>query len=278
MLKKYIKKARKEKWAIGQFNFSTLDQLKLIVSVSQKLKAPVILGTSRKEAGFFGIKEAAMLVSFYKKNNNSKIFLNLDHEFNLERIKKAVDLGYSMVHFDGSHMEIKNNIKEAKKVLDYAHRHQVLVEGEIGKIFGKSSVYSRKKAKIDKTKLASMNDIDLFLKETNIDLLALGIGNVHGVEKPSIDFNILLEAGKKGVPLVLHGGSGVSNEDIKKAIRHGVAKININTEIRIAWKKGLEKSIKGSDLAPYDLLLNSQKLVSLKVQEKIKLFGSDGKI
>ena len=276
MLKKYVKKARKEKWAIGQFNFSTLDQLKAIVNASQKLKAPVILGTSKGEASFFGIEEAAMLVSFYKKKTS--VFLNLDHGTDLETIKRAVDAGYDMVHFDGSHMEIENNIKQAKKVLDYARRHQVLVEGEIGRIFGKSSIYSTKKAKIDKTKLASINDIDLFAKEVNIDLLALGIGNVHGVEKPSIDFNILLEANKKGVPLVLHGGSGISDEGIKKTIKCGITKININTEIRIAWKNGLKKSLNSLDLAPYDLLLNSQKAVTIKVEEKIKLFGSNGKI
>ncbi len=278
MIKNYLEKARKKKWAIGQFNFSTFDQLKAIIESSKEMKSPIILGTSKKEVDFFGIEEITNIVSFFKKKNNSKIFLNLDHEFDLQRIKKAIDLGYDMVHFDGSHMEIKENIKQAKKVLIYAHRHQVLVEGEIGRIFGKSSVYSRKKAKIDKTKLASIHDIDLFLKETNIDLLALGVGNVHGVEKPSIDFNILLEAGKKGIPLVLHGGSGISNKDIKKSIKCGITKININTEIRIAWKEGLKKSLKGVDLAPYDLLLNSQKLIKLKVQEKIKLFGSDGKI
>jgi ketose-bisphosphate aldolase len=278
MIKNYLEKARKEKWAIGQFNFSTFDQLKSIIETSKKMRAPIILGTSKKEVDFFGIQEVVNIVSFYKKRDNAKIFLNLDHEIDFERIKRAIDLGYDMVHFDGSIMKIEDNIKDAVKVLNYAHRRNVLVEGEVGRIFGKSSIYSIKKAKIDKTKLASIEDIDLFIKKTKIDLLALGVGNVHGVEKPSIDFNILIEAGKRQVPLVLHGGSGILDKDIKKAIKCGVAKININTELRIAWKEGLKKSIKGLDLAPYDLLLSSQKAVSLKVEEKIKLFNSKGKI
>ncbi len=278
MLKKYIKEAWRGKWAVGQFNFSTLDQLKAILEASENLKSPVILGTSEREADFFGIEEAGLLVSFYRKKRKGIFFLNLDHGGKLETIKKAIDSGYDMVHFDGSKMVLEGNIKETVKVLKYARRKNALVEGEMGHIFGKSS-YHKKEIEL-KQKLASIEDIKLFLEKAKVDLLALAVGNVHGIysRMPSIDFNLLKEAQKMKVPLVFHGGSGVSDSDIRKAINCGVVKINVNTEIRIAWKKSLEKKLKTKDFAPYKLLQDSQKNVALKVKEKIKLFGSGGKI
>jgi len=278
MLKSYFKKALKEKWAIGQFNFSTLDQLKAIVESSEKMKAPVILGTSEKEASFFGIRESTAIVSFYKKRKKIPIFLNLDHGSNFEVIKDAIDNGYDMVHFDGSNTTIKDNIKNTIKVLKYARKKNVLVEGEIGRIFGKSAYYE-KKIKIEKEDLISIQEIIYFFKKTKVDLLALAVGNVHGVysQMPSINFDLLKRAQKAGIPIVFHGGSGFSNNNIKKSINLGVIKININTELRMAWKNSLKKSLKSSEFAPYYLLENSKKSVALKVKEKIKLFGSRGK-
>ncbi len=272
--KSYLEKCRKEKRAIGQFNFSTLDQLKAISEASEKLKTPVILGTSKGEASFFGMEEAFTIVSFYRKKRKTPVFLNLDHGVDLESVKKAVDAGYDMVHFDGSKMAIEDNAKETIKVLKYAHRRNVLVEGEVGHIYGKSALQN-KRAKVEKEQLASINDIRYYLNEVEVDLLALAVGNVHGVysQSPVIDFNLLKEAQKMKVPLVLHGGSGVSDEDIRKSIRCGVVKINVNTELRIAWKKSLEKKIKTEEFAPYKLLSDSQKSVALKVEEKIRLFG-----
>ncbi len=277
MLKKYLKRAGKEKWAIGQFNFSTLDQLKAILESSKKMRSPVILGTSRGEANFFGIEEAANLISFYKKSNKNLFFLNLDHGTDLEIIKKAVDAGYDMVHFDGSKMNLEENIKETKKVLKYANRKGVLVEGEIGHIFGKSSL--NKKEFKQNQRLPSIEEVHVFFKKTKVDLLALAVGNVHGIypKMPSIDFNLLKEAQKIGALLVFHGASGFSDKEIIKAIKCGVVKININTELRVAWKESIKKEVLTENFAPYEILLNPQKEVSLKVEEKIKLFGSRNK-
>ncbi len=278
MLKKYLEKAFNEKWAIGQFNFSTLDQLKAILEASEKLESPVILGTSKGEASFFGIEEAALLVSFYKKKKKQKVFLNLDHGKDWQDIKKAIDAGYDMVHFDGSSMSLEKNIKETEKVLKYARRKNVLVEGEMGHIPGSSALH-KSKAKTSQ-KLPSLKDVVFFAKKTKVDFLALAIGNVHGVydEMPQIDFNFLKEVQKIKIPLVLHGGSGISDKEIKEAVACGISKININTELRVAWKESLKKELKSQDFAPYKLLANSQKSVALKVQEKIKLFGSRNKI
>ncbi len=278
MLKKYLKKAFKEGWAIGQFNFSTLDQLKSIIEVSRKTKSPIILGTSQKEADFFGIEEAGAIVSFYKKKDKIPVFLNLDHGKDFEIIKKAINCGYDMVHFDGSKMSMNDNIKNTSAVVKYAHKNNVLVEGELGYIFGKSA-YHQKKIKIKKTDIFSIEEINSFFKETKIDLLALAVGNVHGIysQFPVINFEILKKVKEKNIPIVFHGGSGVLNKDIRKAIKYGTVKVNINTELRVSWKESLEKSLKTKKFAPYELLSNSKKEVALKVEEKIKVFKSKNK-
>ncbi len=273
----YLKRAHAEKWAIGQFNFSTLDQLKSILDASLKLKSPVIVGTSKGEADFFGMDEAAMIVSFYRKKYKAPFFLNLDHGRDLELIKKAIDSGYDMVHFDGSKMSLDDNIKETKRVLNYAKKKGIVVEGEVGYISGISSLH-KKKADIKKVRLAPMEDIIKFSKNANIDLLALSVGNVHGVysQMPQLDFNLIKNAGVNSAKmLVLHGGSGIESGDIKKAIKLGIVKINVNTELRMAWKESLKRSVAEKDsFAPYSLLAESKLSVTEKVEEKIKLFGS----
>lgn len=273
----YFKKAFSEKWAIGQFNFSTLDQLKSIAEASVKLSSPIIAGTSKKEADFFGIEEAGILVSFYRKKYKTPIFLNLDHGRDLDSIKKAIDSGYDMVHFDGSKMELRENIKETKKVLKYAKRKNIIVEGEVGYISG-TSAFHKEKMDLSKIKMPTIEEVNTFCSETEIDLLALSIGNIHGIysQMPELNFSLLKKAHKivkKGI--VFHGGSGVKNRDIKKIIKLGVVKINVNTELRIAWKESLNKTIINDSLfAPYDLLLDSKTSFFNKIQEKIILFGS----
>jgi ketose-bisphosphate aldolase len=278
MLDKYFKKALKNKWAVGQFNFSTLDQMKSIIKASWELKSPVILGTSRKEADFFGIEEAAILVKFYQKKKKNSFFLNLDHAIDLETIKKAIDTGYDMVHFDGSKLDINENIKETVKVLKYAWKKKVLVEGELGIIPGRSGLNKGKAQETKKT--ASVEEIDLYLQKTKVDLLALAIGNVHGIygSMPLINFSLLEKIQKKRINLVFHGASGVSDNDIRKAINLGVVKINVNTELRILWKDNFRKEAEKDIFAPYELLEKSDQAVFLKVKEKIKLFKSDNKV
>ena len=276
MLERYIKRAVKEKWALGQFNFSTFDQLKSIVQASSETKSPVILGNSPGEISFFGMEEAFLLCSFYKKKNK-KIFLNLDHGIDLKQVKKAIDLGYDMVHFDGSKMEFKENIKETKKVVAYALKKKVLIEGELGSIPGRSVVNQAKALKTKK--VVSIQEVKEFSEKTRVDLLALSFGNLHGVyqTKPVIDFSLIKEARETQIPLVFHGGSGTSNQDIKKAINLGVVKVNINTELRSVWAESLRKEIKKS-IVPYQVLEKPQKEVILKVKEKIKVLGSQNKV
>jgi len=261
-LKNYLKKAKKEKWAIGQFNFSTLEQLRAILAAAEKLKSPAILGVSQGEVGYLGLKEVLALVEIAK---SGPVFLNLDHGKDLDLIKKAIDYGFSAVHFDGSAFSLDKNIKYAKKIVEYAHKKKVLVEGELNTI--------------EKDSLTSLKQAERFLKETKADSLAIAVGNRHGFYRNvRLNFERLEQINKEiGAFLVLHGGSGISEAQIKKAIDLGIVKINVNTELRLVWKKSLKVLLSGKEIKPYRILTEVQKDIQKKVEEKIKLFGSRNK-
>jgi len=262
-LRDYLNKAKKEKWAIGQFNFSTIEQLRGILAASKNLNSPVILGTSEGESKYLGLREIVVLVEILKAEYNLPVFLNLDHGKDLDQIKKAIDFGYEAVHFDGSGLPLEKNIEYAKKVVEWGHKKGVLVEGEI--------------EDIKEENLTSTVQAEKFVKEAEVDSLAIAIGNVHG-RAAKLNFQRLQEINKKtGAFLVLHGGSGISEKELKRAINLGIVKININTDLRIAWKKGLAAGLKGGELKPYKILLKVQKIIQKKVEEKIKIFGSQNK-
>lgn len=274
-LKDYLKKAQRQKFAIGQFNFSNLEQLRGILAAAQKTKSPVILGTSEGESKYLGLKEIVTLVEISKMKYRIPAFLNLDHGKNSEWLKKAIDFGYSAVHFDGSGLPFKENIKCAKKIVEYAHKKGVLVEGELGYLRGESKIHTEK-AIIKKDDLTSPEDVERFVKKTGVDSLAIVIGNIHGIysEKPKLDFERLKKINKKtNAFLVLHGGSGIPGVQIRKAIKSGIVKININTELRLAWKRALIKSLKTQEIKPYKILSKAQEAVQKKVEEKLKLFN-----
>jgi ketose-bisphosphate aldolase len=277
-LKYYFQKAKKEKWAIGQFNFSTLEQLKGIIWAAKELKAPIILGTSEGEVSFFGMEEVILLRNYYRKIF-PYIFLNLDHGKDINLIKKAIDLGYDCVHFDGSNLSLKENIRLTREIVKYAHKKKVLVEGEIKSIKGSSEIHKKLPKEI---LLEDIEKAKEFVKKTGVDSLAMNIGNLHGIYQKKIRLNIEhLKMIKKKIPvfLVLHGGSGTSNKDIKEAIQNGVVKINVNTELREAWRNSLEKSLKKhkETVKPYNILPEVIKTIESVTRRKMKLFGSENK-
>ena len=281
-LKQYLTKAKKEKWAIGQFNFCTLEQLKGILLAARELKSPVILGTSENEVNFLGMEEAVALSEILKKKLGVSAFLNLDHGKNPELVKKAVDLGYSAVHFDGSGLTLKENIEISKKLCQYSHKKGVLFEGEIGAVRGDSAIH-KEKIIISEKDLATPDDAYKYIKETKADSLAIAIGNIHGIylEKKQIHFDLLKKINDKvSVFLVLHGGSDIGKDDIRHAIKTGISKVNINTELRALWRKALDEALdRGKEEAkPYKIMPFVEELVKDKVKEKIILFNSSGKI
>jgi len=285
-LKYYLKKAQEKKFTIGHYNFSDFTQLKAIVSAGEKNKSPIILGTSEGESKFFGLEEAVALRNVLRKKSGLPIFLNLDHGKSFEYVKEAIDAGYDMVHFDGSKMPLDENIKITKQVVKYARRRGVLVEGEVGKIGNEASRLYSEKFIINENDLTKPDDAARYIKETKVDLLAVSIGNFHGIEISGIDPNLrldILKAIKERVGktfLSLHGGSGTPEDDIKDAIRLGICKININTEIRLAFSGNLRKFLNSNmeEIAPYKFLATAKMAAEGAVDRKIKLFGSANKI
>jgi len=285
-LKYYLSKAQKEGWAVGQFNFSDFTQMKAIVAAAKETKSPVILGTSEGESKFFGIEEAVALRNVLRKNTGASIFLNLDHGRSFEYVKQAIDAGYDMVHLDESKLSLEENIKLTKEVVKYAKWKNVLVEGEVGRVGNDSSRIYSEKFEIKEENLARPEEAAKFVKETRVDLLAVGIGNFHGIEVSGIDPNLrldVLKSIKEKVGdefLVLHGGSGTPEDDIKGAIKLGIVKININTELRLAFSGNLRRFLDSNpeEITPYKFLASAQNSVKKLTELKINLFGSANRV
>lgn len=272
---------------MGQFNFSDFTQMKGIVAVAEQMKVPVILGTSEGESKFFGLEEAVALRNVLRKKFNLPIFLNLDHGKSLEYAKQAIDAGYDMVHFDGSKLPLDENMKITREVVKYAKWRGVLVEGEVGRIGNESSKLYDEKFVINEEDLTKPEDAKKFIKETGADLLAVSIGNFHGIEASGIDPHLRLDklaeisetlrqaqGSTKNAFFVLHGGSGTHEEDVKEAIKLGIVKININTELRLAFSGNLRRELANNpeEIVPYKYLPHAQKSVEKLVEHKIRLF------
>ena len=284
-IKHYLKSAQMEGWAIGQFNFSDFTQMKAILQAGEKMKAPVILGTSEGESGFFGLQEAVALRDVLREKTGMPIFLNLDHGKSFEYLRKAIDAGYDMVHFDGSKLPLDENIKITKEVVKYAKKKGITVEGEVGRVGNDASRLYSEKFEIKEDDLTKPEDALRYLEETKADLLAVSIGNFHGIEASGIDPNLRLDVLKAvkeksgDVFLVLHGGSGTPEDDIKGAIKLGIVKININTELRLAFSGNLRRFLDDNkeEIVPYKFLADAKNSVEKVAERKIELFGAANK-
>ena len=283
---KILKDAQTGRYAIGQFNISTDEQIRAVVEVAKDLKSPIIIGTSESEREFIGTEQVVALVKVWQKESGLPIILNADHCKSFESAKEVIDAGYSAVHFDGSSLPLEENIEITKKVVEYAKSKNpdIVVEGEVGYLRGSSEVH-KEKIEIKEEDLTKPEEAKEFVKKTKVDSLALAIGTVHGIEAEGEERIYLdrLKEIQKAIPntfLVLHGGSGASSEDVTKAIKLGIVKININTELRVAYSKGLEQEIKEhpEEVKPYKILAPAVEEMKKVVKEKIDLFGSSDKI
>ncbi len=294
-LKYYFQKAQKEKFAIGQFNFSDFSQVRGIVAAAKNLKAPIILGTSEGESKFVGLQEAVAMRDVLRKKTGLPFFLNLDHGKSFSAkggsasggeysyIKEAMLAGYDMVHFDGSKLPLEENIKISKQVVAFAKWRGVLVEGEVGRIGTDASKVYQEKFEIKEGDLTKPEDAAHYLTKAKVDLLAVSIGTFHGMDVTGISPNLKLDrlqaiSSLVHIPLVLHGGSGTPEGDIKKAIALGICKININTETRLAFANALKKSLESGEITPYKYLVDPISAVQAVIEEKIRLFGSANKM
>ena len=283
-LREYIEDAQQRKIAIGHFNISDLAGLRGIVEAAKELNLPVIIGLSEGEREAVGVKNAACLVKNLREQYNHPVFLNADHTHSIEKIKEAVEAGFDAVLFDAGKLSLEENIAQTKEVVAWVHktRPDVLVEAELGYLGSGSTLLEKapEGAAITLDAITKPEDAKRFVQETGIDLLAPAVGNIHGMFKnapnPRLFIDRIAEVrDAAGIPMVLHGGSGINNDDFTAAIRNGIAIVHINTEIRLAWRQGVEKALreKPDEVTPYKLLDGATAAVAAVVRDRMRLFG-----
>ena len=243
----------KEEQAILHYNVASFEQIKAGILAVKETKIPLIFGVSEGERNYLGEELIKEIIDFYKKD--LPIFLNADHSKSFETAKRAIDLNYDTVLFDGSEYSFEENIKITKELINYRAGKNVLIEGEIGYLPGKSEI--QKEVEVKEEYLTKPEEALKFVEETKVDFLAVSIGNLHGIteKEPVLDF----DRGKKifelvKIPLVLHGGSGISLENLKRAVRVGFKIIHLNTEFRKIWKEKLQEELKKESVVPYKIL------------------------
>lgn len=291
-LREYIKEAEEKGVAIGHFNISNIEALHGIYNASNKLSneagylIPVIIGVSEGEEEFIGVNEVSALVRTLREKDNYPIFLNADHHYGYDSVKNSIDAGFDAAIIDEVKLSLDENIAITRKCVDYAkeinknYGKDVLIEAEIGFIGQSSKLLETIPDGVSEATMTNPEDAKYFVDQTGIDLLAPSVGNIHGMVKggnPRLDIKRIKDIRDScGVPLVLHGGSGIADVDFTDAIKAGISIIHINTEIRVAYKKGIEESLKEnpSEIAPYKFLKKGVEAVEAVVYNRLKLFNN----
>ncbi|MDY0023794.1 MAG: class II fructose-1,6-bisphosphate aldolase [Candidatus Izemoplasmatales bacterium] len=278
--KEMLDKAYKEGYAVGHFNINNLEWTKAILLTAQEMKSPVILGVSEGAAKYMtGYKVVADMVKAMVDSLNitAPVALHLDHG-SYEGAKKAIEAGFSSVMFDGSHYSIEENIKLTKEMVERTRALGISLEAEVGAIGGEED------GVIGGGEVADPNECKM-IADLGVDFLAAGIGNIHGKYPENwtgLNFEVLDAVNKVtgSTPLVLHGGTGIPEDMIKKAISMGVSKINVNTECQLVFADATRKYIEegldliGKGFDPRKLLAPGTDAIKRVVKEKMELFGS----
>jgi len=284
-LREAIELSDKKGIAIGHFNFSNLETLHAIFQAAKEFEAPIIAGLSEGERKFVGVSEAAALVHKIREEHNFPIFLNADHSYSFESVKEAVDAGFDSVIFDGAKLPLEENIEMTSKCVQYVKNcgRDVIVEGELGYIGTSSTLLEKipEGVKIDSESLTKVEDAKKFVLQSGVDLFAPAVGNIHGMlaheKEPDLDIERIKKIRQAvKIPLVLHGASGNSDDDLRQAIEAGVRIVHINTELRLEWKKDLAKALEEHDkeVAPYKILEPVVEELRDFIKSKLKIFNN----
>ena len=283
-LKSVLDHSMEKGYAVGAFNFNGIEDARGIIEAAEEKNSPVILMASTSAVKYFGgAKPCAAFVAALAQASSAPIVLHVDHCTDLAMIKDCVDAGFSSVMIDASSLSFEENVAKTAAAVDYAKRYGVSVEGELGRLGGREENVDVSDRDANMTDPASVQE---FVKRTGIDALAIAIGNAHGFYKgtPKLDFDrIVAIRALVDCGLVLHGGTGIPADMIKKAISLGVSKINVNTECQLAFaaatRKYVEagKDLEGKGFDPRKLLAPGVEAIKATVREKIELFGSAGK-
>jgi fructose-bisphosphate aldolase class II len=275
---------RQQGKAIGHFNISDSNQLHALALASKETSLPVIVGLSEGEREYFPIRHAKALVDLYRADG-VQIYLNADHTYSVEKAKKAIDDGVDSIVVDGAKLKMDENIKFAREVVKYARSKKglfggrdIVVEGELGYIGQSSSLHDELPAGVSLENLTTPEDAKRLVKEAGLDCLAPAVGNIHGMLKSAAEPRLHAEQVKAiadavGVPLVLHGASGNTEQDIKDCIKAGIAVVHINTELRVIYRNSLRASLMSDETTPYKFLAPSVEEMKAYVAGKLKLFA-----
>lgn len=278
--KKMLEDARKNKYAVPHFNINNLEWTRYILEECDRLRSPVILGVSEGAIRYMG---GYKVVANLARNLDEELHItvpvaiHLDHGSSVESCKKAMNAGFSSVMLDASKYSLLENIQMTKEVVQYASIRNITVEAEIGHIGGTEDNINSEIA------YAKVDDAVELFEQTNIDFLAPALGSVHGLYKgePCLDYDKMKEISEKtNIPLVLHGGSGIDDEKLQKAIASGICKININTELQIEWTKAVRIFLK-NDQESYDprtIIRSGEANMKKLIEHKIKVLGSNNRI
>lgn len=275
--KEMLTDAKKRKYAIGSFNAWDIYSAKNIVDTAEKLRSPVIISLWQPELDFAGEKELYELCVSFGRSASIPVAIFIDHAKELKDIERAIQLGATSVMIDGSHLSLKDNITFTTQAAEIAHNAGVSIEGEIG-VLGEEDG-----ADPDEAYYTDVNEAKLFVEETGVDALAVAIGNAHGYYKstPHLDLDRLASINScVDVPLVLHGGSGIPTEDLRRAVDLGITKVNIGVEPRSAFMAGLRKALAELDEKekfPHKIFPRALEYHAKHLQEKMIVLRSEGK-
>ncbi|MCG8540242.1 MAG: tagatose bisphosphate family class II aldolase [Clostridia bacterium] len=277
--KEMLLHAKNGNYAVPAFNIHNLETVQAVVEAAYELKSPTILAATPSTIKYAGMDYLLAIGNTAALKYNIPIALHLDHCEDLNYIKKCIDLGYKSVMIDASHDSFEENIKKTKEIAEYAHKRGVTVEAELGRLGGiEDDLIVEEKDSM----LTNPDSAVEFVKATGIDSLAVAIGTAHGLYKsePKLDFK-RLERIKSliEVPIVLHGASGISGDNVRKTIELGICKVNISTELKIPFADAVKNYFiynpKAND--PRKYLAPGKKAMKKVVIEKIKICGSEGK-
>lgn len=286
-LKEVINEADKNKVAIGHFNISNIEGLWGIFRAAKDLDVPVIIGVSEGERDFIGVSQVAALVASLKKEFEYPIYLSADHTSSFDRAKEAIDAGFDMIVFDRSELSLGENISETKKCVGYARsvNPDILIEGELGYIGKSSKILDEipEGVAIGEDTITKPEEAKKLVTETGVDVFSPAVGNLHGMLKHSPNPKLNTQRIKEireatGVPLVLHGGSGITDEDFVAAIGAGISVIHINTELRLAYRDALRQALQDypEEIAPYKILKGAVAAMKEVADKRLRLFSRLG--
>lgn len=285
-LNELLERATREHWAVGHFNASNLEQMRVIAKVAKTLQSPVMIGTSEGEREHMGLFEAVALRDAFKKEFGIPFFLNADHSRSVATAKAAIDAGYDSIHIDLSREPLEENVRGTAEVIGYAKSKDraISVEGELGYLAGESKI-QHEKIEIKLEDLTKPDEARSFIARTGVDRFASAVGNSHGIaiDEPALDIDrirAIRHLLPKRVTLVLHGGSGIPPDQIRAAIGAGIANIHINTELRTAFVGGLREAMQAhpTETTPYKLFPEAEDAMARVIEEKIRLFGAVNKL